>query len=87
MDNLIVSIDGKDKVANIITRLELEDTGIEYIYYYLDDELDQNGDNYLFSARVETDDDGNEEVIEIQDEEEKQIAFELFSNTYKNIEK
>lgn len=87
MDSLIVTIDGKDKTANIIARLELEKTGIEYVYYYLDGEVDQNGDNYLFAGRVEIDDNGVEEVLEIIDEEEKQIAFEMFSSVYKDIQK
>lgn len=87
MDNLIVTIDGKDKTADIIARLELEKTGVEYIYYYLDGEVDQNGDNYLFAGRVETDDNGEEEVFEITDEEEKKIAFEMFSSVYKDIQK
>lgn len=48
MQEFEVIIDGEKKTAQIVSRLELEKTGIEYIYYYIDDEIDQNGDNYWF---------------------------------------
>ncbi len=86
MNEFSINVDGVDKIAHVVTRLEVDGTGIEYIYYHVDGEKDSSGDNYLFSGRVDIDDDGEEEIIEIESEEEKKIAFELFANTYKNLQ-
>ena len=81
MNEFKININGVDKIAHIVTRLELENTGIEYIYYNVDDEY------LLFASRIEKNENGAEEIIELDNDEEKRIAFELFSHVYKDIQK
>lgn len=85
MGEFEININGIDKTAHIVIRLEVEDTGIEYVYYTVDDEKSENDDYLLFASRIEVNDDGTEEIIEIENEEEKKIAFELFSTAFKNL--
>ena len=87
MSEFEININGIDKIAHIVTRLELENTGIEYIYYNVDDEKNDDGEYLLFASRIENNEDGQEEIIELENEEEKRIVFELFSHVYKNIQK
>lgn len=86
MNDFYVNYNGIDKIAHIVTRLEVVDTGIEYVYYNIDDEKDENGELYLFSSRVKINDDGTEDVVEIENEDEKEIAFEIFSKAYKELQ-
>ena len=85
MGEFEININGIDKIAHIVTRLGLENTNIEYIYYNVDGEKNTNNDCLLFSSRIKVNEDGTEEIIEIENEEEKKIAFELFSNAFKNL--
>ena len=87
MSEFEININGIDKIAHIVTRLELENTGIEYIYYNVDGEKNTNNDYLLFASRIKVNEDGTEEIVEIDDDEEKKIAFELFSTAFKGIKK
>lgn len=64
-----------------ITRLKLEGTDIEYLYYSLDED---NNEVSILSSRIEVRD-GIEVLVDLKDEEERQIAYELFSETYKKL--
>ena len=86
MSDFLVNIDGIDKTAHIVTRLEVTGTGVEYIYYNVDGVNDENGDLYLFTSRVKSNEDGTDEIIEIENEDEKKIAFEIFSKAYKELQ-
>lgn len=86
MKEFEININGVDKIAHIVTRLELENTDIEYIYYNVDGEKNTDGDYLLFASRIENKEDGTEEIIEIENDEEKKIAFELFSRAFKGIQ-
>ena len=86
MSDFFVNIDWIDKTAHIVTRLEVTGTGVEYIYYNVDGEKDENGDLYLFTSRVKSNEDGTDEIIEIENEDEKKIAFEIFSKAYKELQ-
>ena len=46
-----------------------------------------DGEYLLFASRIENTENGKEEIIELDNEDEKRIAFELFSHVYKNIQK
>ena len=86
MKEFEININGVDKIAHIVTRLELENTDIEYIYYNVDGEKNTDGDYLLFVSRIENNEDGTEEIVEIENDEEKKIAFELFSHAFKGIQ-
>lgn len=49
MNEFKININGVDKIAHIVTRLELENTGIEYIYYNVDDEKNVDDEYLLFA--------------------------------------
>ena len=74
--------DGTNKVATPITRLKIEGTDTEYYYYSLDDEMDQEKVSIL-ASRIITDSEGNETLKDLENEEERQIAYQLFAQTYK----
>lgn len=77
----VVLEDGRRVEATPITRLELDGTDIEYLYYSIDEE---NGEVSILSSRIGVKD-GEEFLIDLKDEEERQIAYELFSETYKKL--
>lgn len=77
----VVLEDGKKVEATPITRLKLGGTDIEYLYYSIDED---NGEVSILSSRIGVKDD-QEFLIDLKDEEERQIAYELFSETYKKL--
>lgn len=77
----VVLEDGRRVEATPITRLKLGETDVEYIYYSIDEENDEVS---ILASRLEVR--NNEEVfVDLKDEEERQIAYELFSETYKKL--
>ena len=87
MNEFEISINGIDKIAHIITRLKLENTDIEYIYYNVDGEKNDNDDYLVFASRIEVNEDGTDKIVEIESADEMKVAFELFSHVYKTIKK
>lgn len=81
-EKFIVTLeDGKDAQATLITRLKVEGTDIEYAYYSIDEE---NNNVSILASRVVVE--NNEEVFkDLENEEERQVAYELFSETYKRL--
>jgi hypothetical protein len=78
----VVLEDGSRKAATPITRLKLDGKDIEYLYYSIDEDEEPNVS--ILASRIEVKD--NQEVlVDLVDEEERQIAYELFSETYKNL--
>ena len=65
MNEFEININGVDKIAHIVTRLELENTGIEYIYYNVDNEKNVDDEYLLFASRIENNENGTEEIIEL----------------------
>ena len=77
----VVLEDGRRVEATPITRLKLGETDVEYIYYSIDEENDEVS---ILASRLEVR--NNEEVfVDLKDEEERQIVYELFSETYKKL--
>lgn len=82
----VVLEDGSRKSATPITRLKIEEKNIEYLYYSIDEDNEEKEDSNvsILASRIEVKD--NQEIlVDLQDEEERQIAYELFSETYKNL--
>lgn len=85
-DKFIISLEtGQTKVATPITRLKIDGTDAEYLYYSIDDENDSDKVSILASRIIIKDSDGKkvETLKDLENEEERQIAFQLFSETYK----
>lgn len=77
----VVLEDGRRVKATPITRLTLEGQNIIYQYYSIDEENDEVS---ILASRVEIKD-GVEVLVDLENEEERQIAYELFSETYKRL--
>ena len=80
--------DGTNKVATPITRLKIDGTDTEYYYYALDDDNDKEKVSILASRiKNEVDENGEnyEKLVDLENEEERQIAYQLFAQTYKII--
>lgn len=85
-DKFIISLEtGQTKVATPITRLKIEGTDTEYLYYSIDDDENKDKVSILASRIIIKDEDGKkiETLKDLENEEERQIAFQLFSETYK----
>lgn len=76
--------DGTKKEATLITRIKQEESDIEYLYYSVDDE-DNNGGNVSIFASKLVIEDGKEVMKNLDNEEERQNAYKIFSETYKKI--
>lgn len=77
----VILEDGKEVEATLITRLKVAGTDIEYAYYSIDEE---NNNVSILASRVVVE--NNQEVFkDLESEEERQVAYELFSETYKRI--
>lgn len=86
MEEIKVLIDGEEKLIHVVARLELSDTGIEYIYYYIKEENDTDDtQKYLIASRVENDGE-YDTLYDIEDEEERKIVFDAFTTVYGNLE-
>lgn len=86
MSEFEVNINGVDRIAHVVARLKNPETKIEYIYYNVDDAKDEKGNYLLFASKIKINEDGIDEIIEIENEKEKEIAFNMFSLTYKSIQ-
>ena len=68
---------GKEIEATIITRMQVEDTDLEYLIYSIDDETDtrdvpeEEKQVIIMAARIGQDENGEEILENITDEEEK----------------
>ena len=77
----VVLEDGRRVQATPITRLKLSGTDVEYLYFSIDEE---NNEVSIMATRIEVKD-NKEILVDLKDEEERQIAYELFSETYKKL--
>ena len=77
-------IDGTKKQATLIAVIKSEEKNIEYVYYSIDDDDEEDGNASIFASKiVETD--GKEFIKNLDDEDERQYAYNLFSETYKKL--
>ena len=81
--------EGKELEATVITRMQVEDTDLEYLIYSIDDETDTRDvpddekQVIIMAARIVKDEEGNEVLQNIDNEEEKQAVYDAFSDSYK----
>lgn len=75
---------GKKEEATLITRINAENTKNEYIYYF----MKNNGDNNvsIYASKI-VKKDGKEVMKDLENEEERQEAYKIFSETYKSLRK
>lgn len=73
---------GKKEEATLITRINTENTKNEYIYYFIKNTGDNNVSIYASKIVKE---DGKEIMKDLENEEERQEAYRIFSETYKSL--
>lgn len=79
---------GKEIEATVITRMQVEDTDLEYLIYSIDDETDtrdvsdEEKQVIIMAARIDKDENGEEVLSNIEDDEEKQAVYEAFTESY-----
>ena len=73
---------GKKEEATLITRINAENTKNEYIYYFIKNTGDNNVSIYASKIVKE---DGKEIMKDLENEEERQEAYKIFSETYKSL--
>ncbi len=77
-------VDGTRKEATLVTRIKSLEKNIEYIYYAVDDDQEENGNSSIYASKIGVD--NNQEIIKnLDDEEERQYAYKLFAETYKKL--
>lgn len=87
-ENFLIKFkDGDIKPATPITRLRIDGTDTEYFYYAVDDDTDTNKASIMASRLVVEEKNGvkMEVLKDLADEEERKIAFQLFSEVYSMI--
>lgn len=77
-------IDGTKKQATLVTIIKSEEKGIEYIYYAIDDDDNENGNASIYASKLIIEND-KEIMKNLDDEDERQYAYKLFSETYKKL--
>ena len=73
---------GKKEEATLITRINAENAKNEYIYYFIKNTDDNNVSIYASKIIKE---DGKEIMKDLENEEETQEAYKIFSETYKSL--
>lgn len=79
----VILEDGREVLATPITRLSIEGTDIIYQYYSIDNDEDDDSVSILASRIVV--ENGQEIFKDLEDEVERQVAYDLFTETYKKI--
>ena len=73
---------GKKEEATLITRINAENAKNEYIYYFIKNTDDNNVSIYASKIIKE---DGKEIMKDLENEEERQEAYKIFSETYNSL--
>lgn len=77
-------VDGTTKEATLVTRIKSEEKGIEYIYYAIEEDDLESGNASIYASKIVVED-GKEVMKNLDNEDERQFAYKLFSETYKEL--
>ena len=77
-------IDGTKKEATLVTRIKSDEKGYEYIYYAIDDDDDENGNASIYASKIIKEND-KDVIKNLDNEDERQFAYKIFSETYKKL--
>lgn len=75
---------GEKKEATLITRIKSEGSTNEYIYYFIKNDNDNDVSIYASKIVIEN---GKNMMKNLENEEERQEAYKIFSETYKSLRK
>ena len=73
---------GEKKEATLITRIKSEGSTNEYIYYFIKNDNDNDVSIYASKIVIEN---GKNMMKNLENEEERQEAYKIFSETYKSL--
>lgn len=77
-----VNIEGLGKKeATLVTIIKSEEKNIEYVYYSIDED---DGSASIYASKF-VNVDGKDIIKNLDNEEERQYAYNLFSETYKKL--
>lgn len=76
--------DGTKKMASLVTIIKSEEKNTEYIYYAIDDDDNENGNASIYASKIIKEND-KDIIKNLLDEDERQFAYKLFSETYKKL--
>ena len=77
-------VDGSKKEASLVTIIKSEEKGIEYIYYSIDEDENEEGNVSIYASKI-INENGEDVVKNLDNEDERQYAYKLFSETYKKL--
>lgn len=77
-------IDGTKKEATLVTRIKSEEKNIEYVYYAIDDDDAEDGNASIYASKILREND-KDVIKNLDNEDERQYAYKLFSETYKKL--
>ncbi len=77
-----INIEGLGKKeATLVTIIKSEEKNTEYVYYSIDEE---DGSASIYASKF-VNKDGKDIIKNLDDEDERQYAYNLFSETYKKL--
>mgnify|MGYP000915074361 CR=1 FL=1 len=77
---------GEKKEATLITRIKSEGSTNEYIYYFIKNDNDNDNDVSIYASKIVIEN-GKNMMKNLENEEERQEAYKIFSETYKSLRK
>ena len=77
-------IDGTKKEASLVTIIKSDEKNIEYIYYSIDEDELEDGNVSIYASKI-VNENGEDIVKNLDNEDERQYAYKLFSETYKKL--
>ena len=77
-------IDGTKKEASLVTIIKSDEKNIEYIYYSIDEDELEDGNVSIYASKI-INENGEDIVKNLDNEDERQYAYKLFSETYKKL--
>lgn len=77
-------VDGSKKEASLVTIIKSEEKGIEYIYYSIDEDENEDGNVSIYASKI-INENGEDVIKNLDNEDERQYAYKLFSETYKKL--
>ena len=77
-------VDGTKKIATLVTRIKSEEKNTEYVYYSIDDDEIESGNASIYTSKIVKEND-KDIIKNLDNEDERQYAYKLFSETYKTL--
>ena len=77
-------VDGTKKEASLVTIIKSDKNNIEYVYYSIDEDELEDGNVSIYASKI-VKENGEDFIKNLDNEDERQYAYRLFSETYKKL--